>query len=54
MKKIILVVVLFYSGCSKPFMMKSKRVENKVLSCEVEAKAKSLQFLEQQYRCTSK
>ena len=50
---IISLAVIFYSGCSKLSMIKSKPSENKELPCEVEAKLKSLQFLEQQYRCSS-
>lgn len=50
---IILLSIIFYSGCSKSFIIESKVVKSEELSCEMEAKPKSLQLLEQQYRCTS-
>ena len=51
------LIVLLYTGCS--FKITSSGVEQrgqkkeKEFSCEKKAKVKSLQFLEQQYRCTS-
>ncbi len=53
MKKVLmLIMIVFYTGCSKlnPLMPIK---EKSLLSCEEKAKPKSLQFLEQQYRCTS-
>lgn len=52
---LILVLLIFYTGCSgKSFSFKSKENNKKeLLSCEQKAKPKSLQFLEQQYRCKS-
>ena len=58
MKKIlILVMVLFYSGCSKLNFLspvtKEPIAKKREFSCEEKAEPKSLQLLEQKYRCTS-
>jgi len=56
-KNLFIFFILFlYIGCSSnlqsPILIEGK--ENKELfSCSEKAKPKSLQFLEQQYRCTS-
>jgi len=49
------VTVGFYSGCSRVKLSLEGKIadEPKVFSCQEEAKPKSLQFLEQQYRCQS-
>ena len=54
--KLILVMV-FISGCSSLHLGKStidisNSSENKEFSCEEKVKPKSLQYIEQQYRCT--
>ena len=47
-------MVYIYTGCSHlESATLSKSIDNKQLSCSKKAKPKSLQFLEQQYRCTS-
>jgi hypothetical protein len=61
MKKVVIIsFLLLYTGCS--FKVTSSGIEQielteevkpKKFPCEKKAKAKSLQFLEQQYRCTS-
>jgi len=48
-------VLLFFVGCSSLTFQEldsSNPSEDKLLSCEKKAKAKSLQLLEQKYRCT--
>jgi len=52
MQKFLLVFIglYFYSGCSS---IELQRLEVEELSCSKEAEPKSLQLLEQQYRCTS-
>ena len=49
------IIVGLYSGCSRLKIEPMKTAKNrpKVFSCQEEAKPKSLQFLEQQYRCRS-
>ncbi len=47
---ILLLLILLLSGCTVIEMKKSNR-EN--LSCREEVQPKSLQYLEQQYRCHS-
>lgn len=46
----IVFVVLFSIGCSS---VQPEHTQEK-LSCEEKAKPKSLQYIEQQYRCTAK
>jgi len=47
-------MIYIYTGCTHPkSTILAKKIDNKQLSCSQEAKPKSLQFLEQQYRCTS-
>ncbi len=55
MQKIIFIsiIVYLYSGCSKQLTLSTNNVENREFSCNQEAQPKSLQLLEQQYRCTS-
>ena len=54
MKKILLLApIIIFNGCSLLTVKQPIKVEEKKLSCEEEAEPKSLQFLEQQYRCTS-
>lgn len=55
MKRILILLILFfYIGCTGLRVNSNNRFqEDRPLSCETKAKAKSLQFLEQQYRCTS-
>ena len=57
---VIILFLLLYTGCS--FKITSQGIEQieltkeskpKNFPCEKKAKAKSLQFLEQQYRCNS-
>lgn len=49
----LLLVVAFSSGCSQISSLNFDRAEQnpKEFSCEQKAKPKSLQLLEQQYRC---
>jgi len=50
-----LLIFLFYTGCTTlTFHQESEKEfnEEKSLPCEKKAKAKSLQFLEQRYRCS--
>lgn len=57
MKKVlfICIIVYLYTGCSKfQHINTDDNVRDEELSCSIKAKPKSLQFLEQQYRCTSK
>jgi len=55
-KKIsILFIFLFYTGCTTlKFNQEREQAfkEKELFSCEKKAKAKSLQFLEQKYRCS--
>jgi len=47
-------MLYIYTGCSQiKSSTLAKSIDNKQLSCSKKAKPKSLQFLEQQYRCTS-
>ena len=50
MNKFLILVIGLYGGCS---IHKSVDVSSPRFSCEDKAKPKSLQFLEQQYRCTT-
>ena len=51
MRSIMVLVFLLQSGCTG---LQIKKVNNeKKLSCEEEAEPKSLQYIEQQYRCSS-
>jgi len=50
---LILTAGLFQSGCSLLKTPKNIQKDTKIFSCEEEAKPKSLQYLEQQYRCTT-
>ena len=49
MQKIIFISIILCTGCTKQVTISN----TSQLSCTQEAKPKSLQFLEQQYRCTS-
>ena len=54
MIKILIISIVLYSGCSRiESVALSASEDNKQFSCSQKAKPKSLQFLEQQYRCTS-
>ena len=55
MKKILLLIVpiIIFNGCSLLSANQSVKIEEKKLSCEEEAEPKSLQLIEQQYRCRS-
>jgi len=45
----------FYGGCSIiEHNLKTQELGNKSLSCTLEVEKKSLEFLEQQYRCKKK
>jgi len=44
--------IVIFGGCTSLTLEKEKPNKRK-LSCEENAKPKSLEFLEQQYRCTS-
>jgi len=44
--------IILFGGCSSLSLEKENHMKRKV-SCEEEAKPKSLEYLEQQYRCTS-
>ena len=54
----LLLILLVLSGCTRLKFSNSNSNSNvserQLSSCEEEAEPKSLQFLEQQYRCTSK
>jgi len=55
MKKILLICILMYiyTGCTKlESVVLTQNVDTKQLSCNKRAQPKSLQLLEQQYRCT--
>lgn len=49
------IIVGFYSGCNglKIEPIQTSKNSQQPFSCEERAKPKSLQFLEQQYRCRS-
>jgi hypothetical protein len=49
LKGVILVSLLFLTGCG--LKMKTT-IKQEILSCEEKASQNSLQYLEQQYRCT--
>jgi hypothetical protein len=51
LKGILLTTLLFITGCSG--LKIGVKTEEKVLSCSDKAEEKSLQYLEQQYRCTA-
>ena len=51
MKILCMIIILIYTGCSKT--PKTSEISYNQFSCTQKAKPKSLQFLEQQYRCTS-
>ena len=51
-RNIFLITLLFQVGCTVPKIKKESMQE--LLSCEEKAEPKSLQYLEQRYRCTSK
>jgi hypothetical protein len=56
MKKVLFLFIVVYmsTGCSKlESVVLTQNIDNKELSCSKRAKPKSLQLLEQQYRCTS-
>ena len=56
MKRVLFLFIVLYmsTGCSRvQHVVLSSSVDSKLLSCDKKAKPKSLQFLEQQYRCTS-
>lgn len=55
MRVFLILSVGFYSGCSGLKISPKGMIDNKkkVFSCQERAKPKSLQFLEQQYRCKS-
>ena len=48
---IFFITLLFQVGCSRVTPQQEKKTE--LLSCEERAEPKSLQYLEQQYRCAS-
>lgn len=51
---LMLVILFFHMGCTGLGVnLDNELKEDRLLSCEKKAKAKSLQFLEHQYRCTS-
>jgi len=50
MRKFLILVIGLYGGCT---VQKSVDSSPYLFSCEDKAKPKSLQFLEQQYRCTT-
>ena len=51
LKGTLLTILLFITGCST--LKVGSKLKEKVLSCSEKAEEKSLQYLEQQYRCTS-
>jgi len=56
MKKVLFIFIVVYicTGCTKlESVVLTQRVDTKQLSCTKRAEPKSLQLLEQQYRCTS-
>ena len=50
---LIIFIGVFYMGCSGLKLENIEERDSIEFSCEKKAKPKSLQFLEQQYRCTS-
>lgn len=52
MRIVLLLLLFLYMGCSSARLNSS--VNTEVLSCSQKAEPKSLQYLEQQYRCSSK
>jgi len=50
MKIFLMLLILFYSGCSSKGASIGK-VTKKLFSCDEEAEPKSLNYLEQNYRC---
>lgn len=57
MKKVLSLLIMahFYGGCSIiEHNLKTQELGNKSLSCTLEVEKKSLEFLEQQYRCKKK
>ena len=54
MQKILFILsIILYTGCTKQVTILTNSNDISQLSCSQEAKPKSLQFLEQRYRCTS-
>lgn len=56
MKKVLFLFIVLYlsTGCSQfESVVLAPSMDTKQFSCSKRAKPKSLQFLEQQYRCTS-
>ena len=56
MKKFLFICILgyIYTGCTKvESLVLTENIDHKELSCSKRAQPKSLQLLEQQYRCTS-
>jgi len=51
MRSFLILVIGLYGGCSVQKSVESYPIH--LFSCEDKAKPKSLQFLEQQYRCTN-
>jgi hypothetical protein len=51
----LVFLILLYTGCSRINLLLKDNEASKteLFSCEQKAKPKSLQFLEQQYRCKS-
>jgi hypothetical protein len=49
MRNIIFIGIILYTGCSRIELPKNRKVEP--LLCKQKVKPKSLQFLEQKYRC---
>ena len=52
LKGILWISLLFFTGCSS--LKTGINLEEKTLSCSEKAEKKSLQYLEQQYRCRAK
>jgi len=59
---ILFAYIALFEGCSSLIfqqkfldkeILKKEKLSKRKLSCEEDAKPKSLQYLEQQYRCTS-
>jgi len=54
---ILFCYIALFGGCSPLIfnqeVLKKEKPSKRKLSCEEEAEPKSLQYLEQQYRCTS-
>jgi len=51
MRKIIFIALYFFTGCSHVSSVITEDNLNNQPSCGTETSPKSLQFLEQQYRC---